>query len=87
MSVVFHSRKEDKFMPCRIGITTDPQGRKRQWEAQHPNLSGWDVLRVCNSKADAQNWENHLAQQHGCVAEPGGAGAENATWYVYKFNY
>lgn len=73
-------------MACRIGITTNPGERKRYWETQHSNLNSWTILERHNSKSDAQAAETRLAQQHGCVAAPGGADADGV-WVVYKFEY
>lgn len=73
-------------MACRIGITTSPQDRKKEWQREHPNLRNWEVLKVCNTMQDAQAEENRLARQYGCQAHPGGATGQGP-WYIYKFDY
>ena len=74
-------------MACRIGITTDQQERRQYWRSRHPSLRNWRILETLFSKTSAQQAETRLSQQHGCVASPGGAGPEYATWYVYYFEY
>jgi len=74
-------------MACRIGITTNPGKRRRDWEGEYSNLRNWQILERHRTKSDAQQAETRLARQHGCVAEPGGSGAEHDDWCVYKFDY
>ena len=74
-------------MPCRVGITTDPEERRRHWQSQHPTLRNWQILSTHPTKAAAQNRENEEARRRGCQASPGGAGPENAIWSVYYFDY
>ena len=73
-------------MACRIGITTDPDQRKRFWRAQHPDMRNWHVLDQFSTKTLAQQFETRTAQNLGCKAAPGGDGPETATWSVYFFN-
>lgn len=74
-------------MACRIGITTNPEARRRYWESQHPVGFGWEILRWCSSKSEAQGWETHFAALYGCEAHPGGDGLEFDDWCVYRFSY
>lgn len=74
-------------MACRIGMTTDPDERKSFWMRQHPNMRDWQILEECLTKSAAQDAENRLAVEHGCVSSGGGDGPEFAVWYVYGFNY
>lgn len=74
-------------MACRVGITTDPNRRKREWETQYPTLRNWMIMGQYNTKSEAQKRENEVALLYGCVSAPGGAGNEYDTWYVYKFDY
>jgi len=74
-------------MPCRIGMATDPDERKDEWKREYPNLRNWEILGWFKTKSAAQQAETRLARQHGCVAEPGGSGAEHDDWCVYKFDY
>ena len=74
-------------MPCRVGITTDPEGRKKDWERVHPSLTGWEILATYDNKTKAQARENVEAVIRGCEAHPGGSGDECATWFVYYFRY
>ena len=73
-------------MACRVGITTDPEERKRHWQRQHPNLYNWEILGTHSTKAAAQAHENHAARASRCVSAPGGADADGV-WSVYRFYY
>jgi len=57
-------------MACRIGITTNPGKRRRDWEGEYSNLRNWQILERHRTKSAAQQAETRLARQHGCVAEP-----------------
>ncbi len=74
-------------MACRIGITTDPDRRKEEWEREYPDLYGWEILKTCSTKSEAQEWENHYVDIYRCEGSPGGAGDEDGIWDVYIFNY
>ena len=74
-------------MACRIGITTDPDERRRYWQTQHPFLRNWQIIGMHFTKTAAQRQENTEAARRGCVSAPGGAGPEAATWHVYYFEY
>ena len=74
-------------MACRIGITADPDERKRFWKGKYRKFDKWEILSTHRSKSAAQAAETKLAEKHGCTAHGGGAGSEKATWYVYKFKY
>ena len=62
-------------MPCRVGITTDPDTRREQWESQVVGLKNWRILRSFRSKAKAQEYEIWYARTYGCHSHPGGADA------------
>ncbi|MCY4672628.1 MAG: hypothetical protein OXD43_02485 [Bacteroidetes bacterium] len=74
-------------MACRVGITQDPEKRKRYWSTQHPSLRNWQLLYKYVSKSAAQSAEEREAQKYGCIAHPGGTGPEYSVWYVYYFEY
>ncbi len=74
-------------MGCRIGITTDPQERRREWQSRYPSLRNWLILGTHFYRASAQLQEDRHAGRFGCEAHPGGRGAEIAKWYVYHFEY
>ena len=74
-------------MPCRVGMTTDPDGRKADWQHDHPQLYDWQIEGTYYTKSEAQAAETRIAQERGCVAHPGGDGEEYDTWYVYSFRY
>lgn len=74
-------------MPCRVGMTTDPDERRRYWESQYPTLHDWVILGHYRSKSEAQKAETMFADKNGCVSHPGGDGPEIADWVVYGFRY
>ncbi len=81
------------MMPCRVGITTDPENRKKDWERQVVGLTNWRKEFV-GSKEDAQQKEYlwqlacNLNQLHGeCHAHPGGGDPDKYGWWVYEFDY
>lgn len=74
-------------MPCRIGITTDPDRRKSEWEGKYPTLTNWELLKgPLATKQEAQVSETTLSQDLGCESAPGGDDPF-VKWYVYKFDY
>jgi len=73
-------------MPCRVGITTDPESRKAFWASKVVGFTNWQILTQFPSKEKAQEYESWYAAKYGCQASPGGAEA-SGTWYVYRFDY
>ena len=76
-------------MACRVGITTDLNSRLEYWLRVHPNLHSFrgGCGKHAPPSAQAQAYESYYADRLGCVAHPGGDGPEQATWYVYMFEY
>ena len=74
-------------MPCRVGMTIDPELRKREWETEHPDLHNWRILSTHPTKTAAQQAEHQKAHLRGCVSHAGGVGPERALWSVYYFEY
>ena len=73
---------------CRVGMTTDPDRRKAEWEAEIPNTTNWKWYGPYDSREDAQTAETTLAEKHGCESHPGGPEPKgNPQWWVYKFTY
>ena len=75
------------YMACRVGITTDPGTRRKEWEAAHPDLTDWRILAERPTKTEAQRAGETEALRAGCVAEAGAYGPESARWFVYYFRY
>jgi len=73
-------------MPCRVGITTDPDTRRAYWQNQVVGFRNWQILNRFRSKAEAQGYETRYARRHGCQAYAGGPDAPG-TWYAYRFDY
>lgn len=80
------TREEESAMPCRVGITTDPDRRRAEWEAEVVGLSGWRRLGTYPTKAQAQAHEDDYARKTGCLAHAGGPAAAGP-WHVYRFDY
>ena len=76
-------------MGCRVGITTDPISRKKDWGLKYPRMKNWKVSKPYSSRKAAQAEETRLAARYGCDAHYGGRDPDNtsAKWYVYRFNY
>ena len=75
-------------MACRVGITTDPERRRQEWESK-ANVQNWQIVGQGLTRQQAQNRENEIARQQGCEASPGGNDPDNgsASWYVYRFDF
>lgn len=75
-------------MPCRVGMTTDPEERKAYWKSKVEGFKNWQILKTFTNKEkeQAQKYETDYATKHGCEAAPGGPDAPGA-WYVYRFDY
>ncbi|NWF77826.1 MAG: hypothetical protein HXY36_04455 [Chloroflexi bacterium] len=83
-------------MPCRIGITTDPEGRREYWQKQAAGFDNWQILEIFRSRAAAKEYQTEYALRHGCEAALGDLDApvtarelatEHDWWYVYHFDY
>ena len=73
-------------MPSRVGITTNPESRRKHWESRVEGLINWRILTSFQSQSEAQRYENDYAARHNCNAWPGGPDTPG-TWYVYFFDY
>ena len=73
-------------MPCRVGITTEPDRRREEWEKQVIGFRNWRILEQFDNRDDAQDYEDEYANEHNCEAHPGGEEA-SGTWYVYYFKF
>ena len=74
-------------MASRVGITTDPEYRRREWTKKHPDLWQWAILGTHSTKSAALAHESRMARQLPSITSPSDSGAEEATWYVYYFQY
>lgn len=76
-------------MPCQVGITTNPDQRRKQWENEYSSLRNWQIMGRHNNREDAQRQETEFARQYGCEAHPGGDEPDrpNSIWYVYRFDH
>ena len=74
-------------MACRVGITTNLERRKAEWQKKYPNLRNWKKFGPYPTKEAAQRREEQLADQNNCKAFRGGRNKKDAEWYAYKFNH
>ena len=81
-------------MPCRVGITTDPQKRRKYWESRVIGLENWRTHGIHLSKEDAQKEEDRRVQDCSsrgnrgtCHGHAGGGDPKDEVWTVYSFDY
>ena len=81
-------------MPCRVGITSDPETRKKYWEGRVNGFKNWQTHGVHAKKADAQAEEdtrvsncNTYANRGTCHGKAGGGDPDKSPWTVYSFDY
>ena len=68
-------------------MTTDPGRMRLFWEAIYPSLLNWQVIGTHSSRRAALRHRRGAAMMRRCVFSEAERGAENATWYVYYFEY
>ena len=75
-------------MPCRAGITTDPERRKQYWESQVIGFKNWTLYGPYTTREAAQKEEDRLVKG-GCKGHPGGSNPDDKSksWYAYRFDY
>ncbi len=73
-------------MSSRMGITTDPDARRADWESQVVGFRNWRLLRTFGAKMGAQKFAAQYATKYGCRVSPDDANG-GGKWYVYRFNY
>ena len=56
-------------MPCRIGITTDPDRQQQEWVAVHPSLYNWQILGWYRTRDEAEQTERIYAASRRCEAQ------------------
>ena len=75
-------------MACRVGITTNPARRKKEWEEEHSTLRNWRILHRDLTRKQAQQLETEEAKKFNCKSRQGGRYPESgSSWFVYKFDY
>ena len=73
-------------MKKRIGITTDPQRRKKEWESLYPSLRNWRVVATGLTYDQAQEQEFCYVRGKGFIGN-GGDYVPGYVWSVYTFEY
>jgi len=84
-------------MPCKVGITTNPEARRAYWQTRAAGFTNWQILEMFRSKAAAKEYATAYALRHKCEAVPGDldfldrekdlATEHEYWWYVYHFDY
>lgn len=83
-------------MPCKVGITTNPETKQAYWQDQTTGFANWQILEIFRSKTAAKEYETTYALRHGCEAALGDSDVpitakevvtEHDWWYVYHFDY
>ena len=75
-------------MACRVGITTDPDRREKEWRRDCSSLRNWKVIRRGLTREAAQKLEIGIAKRLNCKFGQGGREPETGgSWAVYKFDY
>ena len=76
-------------MPYRVGITTDEERRRAEWEKAVVGFTHWTIQYRGLSRESADRREKEIAEQYGCEHFPGGRDPndKSATWSVYSFSY
>lgn len=73
-------------MPCRVGISTNPEARRADWERRVVGLRNWRIIGTHYTRIEAQAQEDDYANRHGCISHGGGRDARGP-WHVYRFDY
>ena len=80
----------DKRSFCRIGMSTQVEKRIKYWKnrctKQGVKILSHKVLKVFDSKKEAQEYETHQAKEQKCIAHPGGSGPQKAKWTIYRLD-
>ncbi|WP_292485897.1 hypothetical protein [Methanohalobium sp.] len=63
-------------MPCRVGITTRPREREDTWKNKVVGFKKWKIIKKCNNRKEAQEYETMYAKKRGCKAHYGGSDAK-----------
>ena len=70
-----------------VGMTTNPDERKRYWQGKYQNLHKWMIVARYDNKSDAQLAERHFAARMNAVANGEAVGGENDEWVIYRFDH
>lgn len=73
-------------MPCRVGITTNPDERKIQWQSKVVGFKNWRIIKKFRTQEEAQDYEKWYAEKYNCHAHAGGPHSPGI-WSVYRFDY
>lgn len=78
-------------MSCKVGITTNPEGKVAELQSVHPTLRNFGIIAMVDTKSEALAVEKRQAEFKGCETSSDVDGSKNgyeyATWCVYRFEY
>ncbi len=69
-------------MACRVGMSTDPEGRIDHWKKTEGHTYGKILARGLTFKG-ALKREKKEAEERGCTHHPGGTDNGRSNWSVY----
>ena len=75
-------------MGKQVGITHDPEQRKKSWESERPGLTGWKIVESGLTHKEAQAIEDdYVDNKKGYNGHAGGEKIPGKKYSVYTFNY
>lgn len=73
------------MMVCRVGMSTNPDGRIAYWREKEGHTHG-KILRRNLTCKQALNMEKSVAKRLGCKSGPGGRPVPGRVWSVYQLS-
>ncbi len=74
-------------MRKRVGITTDPEQRRKDWEKEYPTLRDWNIVKRELTYEEAQALENVYKSTKEYEGHEGGPPKAGRVYSVYTFSY
>ena len=74
-------------MGKQVGITHDPEQRKKQWKVKYPKLKNWDIVASGLTHQEAQAMEDDYVDKKGYEGSHGGEKKQGKVYSVYTFSH
>ena len=74
-------------MKKRVGITHDPEERKKYWKREYPSLWNWEIVSSGLTYEEAQRIEKDYIDNKGYEGGLGGERKSGRIYSVYTFNH
>lgn len=79
-------------MEYRLGVTTHPDERKREWLKIYPHLSDWVIMEQFDTRREAVEREMLYAYMLDCIPSDFEDASDDEAkgggpWFVYRFAY